>query len=99
MTDYGKPTNRWLARRWPEIRAKGMSRFIMVRGVGIWGGLMFALSFAMVWIRFGPQHPRFWLLLAVAAGLCLVGGAVWGLLTWTINERIFRNINEHRNSA
>ena len=99
MIDYGSRTERWIGRRWPTIRAKGMAHFVLVRGLLLWGGLMFALSVAMTWVKFGPQHPRFGLLLGVAAGLCLVGGLLWGLLTWTINERIFRNINPHRNSA
>ncbi len=99
MIDYGKPTNSWIARRWPAIRARGMAHFVLVRGLAFWGGLMFALSIAMIWVKFGPQHPRFGLLLGVAAGLCTVGGLVWGVLTWAINERIFRNLNPHRNPA
>ncbi|MEO5963406.1 MAG: hypothetical protein ABIO75_05400 [Thermomonas sp.] len=99
MIDYGKPTISRIAKRWPAIRAKGMARFVLVRGLLVWGGLMFVLSVAMTWVRFGPQHPRFGLLLGVAAGLCAVGGLVWGLLTWTISERIFRNINPNRDSA
>ena len=99
MIDYGKPTNNWLARRWPAIRAKGMAHFVLVRGLLLWGGLMFAASVAMTWLKFGPQHPRFGLMVGVAAGLCTVGGLLWGVLTWTINERIFRNINPQRNSA
>lgn len=98
MTGYGKPTNSWLAKGWPAIRAKGMAHFVLVRGLLLWGGLMFALSIAMTWIRFGPQHPSFGLLLVVAAGLSAVGGLSWGLLTWLINERIFRNLNPASNS-
>ncbi|MEO6154939.1 MAG: hypothetical protein ABIP16_04340 [Thermomonas sp.] len=97
MTDYGSRTERWTAKRWPAIRARGMARFVLVRGLLRWGGLMFALSIAMTWVRFGPSHPRFGLLLVVAAGLSAVGGLVWGLLTWTINERIFRNLNPATN--
>ncbi len=76
-----------------------MAHFVLVRGLLFWGGLMFAFSVAMTWVKFGPQHPRFNLLLGVSAGLCAVGGLAWGLLTWTVNERIFRNLNLHRNPA
>lgn len=99
MTGNGKPNPSWIARRWPAIRAKGMAHFVLVRGLLLWGGLMFVASVAMTWVKFGPQNPRFGLMLGVSAGLCIVGGLIWGLLTWTINERIFRNINPHRDSA
>jgi hypothetical protein len=99
VIDYGRATNGWIARRWPAIRAKGMAHFVLVRGLLFWGGLMFALSVVMTWLKFGPQHPRFALLLAVAAALCGVGGLAWGVLTWAINERIFRNLDSDRRSA
>ncbi len=96
MIDYGKPTSTWIERRWPAIRAKGMAHFILVRGLLFWGGVLFALSVIMVWVKFGPQHPRFVLLLCVAALICSVGGLVWGGLTWAINERLFRNRDSNR---
>ncbi len=99
MIDYGKPTTRWLGNRWPAIRAKGMAHFVLMRGLLFWGGLMFAFSFALTWAKFGPEHPRFGLLLGVSAGLSAVGGLAWGVLTWTINERIFRNLEQDRHSA
>jgi len=98
MIDYGSRTERWIATRWPAIRAKGMAHFVLVRGLLVWGGAMFALSVVMTWVKFGPQHPRFILLLCVAALLCSVGALVWGGLTWTINERIFRNLDSNRRS-
>ena len=99
MTEYGSRAERWTATRWPALRAKGMAHFVLMRGLLFWGGLMFAFSIALVWAKFGPQHPRFGLLLGVAAGLCAVGGLAWGALTWNINERIFRNLNQDRHSA
>jgi len=39
------------------------------------------------------------LMVGVAAGVCAVGGLVWGVLTWTINERIFRTLDPNRRSA
>ena len=99
MTGYGDHTNAWLGGRWPAIRARGMRHFVLMRGVVFWGGLMFAFMLATTWFKFGPQHPHFTVMVFVAAGLCAVGGLAWGLLTWTINERIFRTLDSHRRSA
>lgn len=90
MTDYGSPAERWVATRWPAIRARGMWRFLLVKGVALWGGLMFAFMVVMMLVRFGAGHPRFPLLIGVALPLCAVGGLAWGVLTWIFNERIFR---------
>ncbi|MDQ3038552.1 MAG: hypothetical protein M3Q51_04190 [Pseudomonadota bacterium] len=98
MNGHGTPSKSGLAKRWPATRAKGMAHFVLVRGMLLWGGLMFALSIVMTLVRFGPQHPRVGLLLGVAAGLSAIGGLSWGLLTWIINERIFRDLNPPPNS-
>ena len=90
MTDYGSRAERWVATRWPAIRARGMWRFILVRGVAFWGGLMFLGILAMTGLRLGFDHPRYPLLAAIALPLCAIGGIAWGLLTWYFNERIFR---------
>lgn len=89
MTGYGSRAERWVAERWPAIRARGMWRFVLVRGMAIWGGAMFGFLAAMMAIRFGVDHPRFPLLMAVALPLCALGGLCWALLTWFFNERIF----------
>ncbi len=99
MTDYGKATNAWVRGKWPAIRARGMRHFVLVRGLAVWGGLIFGLMLVTTWVKFGPQHPRFVLMVGVAAGLSAVGGVVWGVLTWTINERIFRTLDANRRSA
>lgn len=96
MTDYGSRAERWVATRWPAIRARGMWHFVLLKGVAFWGGLMFAFMVAMMLHRFGAAHPRFPLLLAVALPLCAIGGLVWGLLTWYFNERVLRALNSAR---
>jgi len=92
MTDDGSSTTNRIARRWPAVRAKGMAHFVLMRGLLMWGGLMFVFFTAMTWVKFGPQHPRFVLLLVVSAGLCAIGGLLWGVLTWAISERIYRSL-------
>ncbi len=92
MTDYGSSKINRLAKNWPAVRAKGMTHFMLTRGLLMWGGLMFVFFTVVIWVKFGPQHPQFVLLLGVAAGLCAVGGLFWGVLTWTISERIYRSL-------
>ncbi len=96
MTDYGSRAERWVAQKWPAIRARGMWRFVLLKGVAFWGGLMFAFLATMMLVQFGAAHPRFPLLLAVALPLCAIGGLCWGLLTWYFNERIYRALQTSR---
>ena len=90
MIDSGSRVERWVATRWPAIRARGLWHFVLLRGVLFWGGLMFFAMLVMLAVKFGIGHPRFPLLVGVDAGLCLIGGLVWGLTTWFLNERLYR---------
>ncbi len=90
MSTHGARAERWNAARWPAIRARGMWRFVLVRGVFAWGGLMLAFMAVAMSIQLGIDHPRLPLVLAIAVPLCAVGGACWALLTWYFNERIHR---------
>ncbi|MES2859448.1 MAG: hypothetical protein V4704_09755 [Pseudomonadota bacterium] len=99
MTDHGNHANAWLGGKWPGIRARGMRHFVLMRGLVFWGGLMCAFMLATTWFKFGPQHPHFMAMVLVAASLCAVGGLAWGLLTWTINERIYHTLDNKRRSA
>ena len=60
------------------------------------GGLMLAFMAIAMTVQLGPSHPRLPLVLAVAVPLCAIGGLVWGLLTWTFNERIFHALQQHK---
>ena len=44
MTDYGPRAERWVAEKWPAIRAGGLWRFVLLKGVAFWGGLMEGLG-------------------------------------------------------
>ena len=96
MTDYGSRAKRWVAANWPAIHARGMWRFVLLKGVAFWGGLMFAFMTLVMTVQLGIAHPRLPLVIAVAAPLCAMGGLVWGLLTWIFNERIFRALQQQR---
>ena len=96
MTKYGSRAERWVATKWPAIRARGMWNFVLAKGVGFWGGLMFVFMAVVMTVQLGYQHPRLPLVLSVALPLCAIGGLAWGLLTWYFNERIFRALNSAR---
>ena len=96
MTDYGSRAKRWVSANWPAIHARGMWRFVLLKGVAFWGGLMFLAMLVMTGLRLGFDHPRYPLLAAIALVLCAMGGLVWGLLTWYFNERIFRALQQQR---
>jgi len=96
IQDPGPRTSAWLMRRWPAIRARGAARFILLRGLLFWGGCMFVAMSAFSAVKLGLHHPRLSAMIAIAALLCAVGGLVWGALTWTVNERLFRTLDKKR---
>ena len=96
MTRYGSRAERWVAANWPAIHAGGMWRFVLLKGVAFWGGLMFAFMAVLMTLQLGIGHPRLPLVLAVAVPLCTIGGLCWGLLTWIFNERIFRALQRQK---
>ena len=88
----GQRTERWIRERWPAIRARGFARFVLVRGLLTYGGIMAVLVGVMVTLTLGTSHPRLPLLLGIAIPLCAIGGLIWGALTWWVNERLFRSL-------
>ena len=70
---------------WEKARAVGMTRFVLLRGVLSYGLTMFIVMTFIV--HRGDLSARF---IAISAGLWLVGGAVFGALTWFLMERIYR---------
>ncbi len=72
-------------RHWEKARAGGMMRFVLLRGVLSYGLTMFIVMTFIV--HRDDLSARF---IAISAGLWLVGGAVFGLLTWFLMERIYR---------
>lgn len=96
MTQYGSRAERWVAEKWPAIRAGGMWRFVLAKGVAFWGGLMLAFMAVAMTVQLGVDHPRLPLVLAVAVPLCAIGGLCWGLLTWIFNERIHHALQRQK---
>ena len=75
-------------RNWAKSRAHGMTHFVLFRGVLSYGLTMFLLMTFIV--HRGDLSPRF---IAVSALLWLLGGAVFGALTWFFMEWIYRKLS------
>jgi len=92
VSGYGHRAETWTTRRWPAIRAKGRTHFILVRGVLAWGGMMFIAGLVAVWLMHAPSTRALSGYVAIAALLCVLGGLLWGAVTWHLNEKIFRSL-------
>lgn len=88
---------------WEKIRAQGLARFILWYGVGISGGGLFLLIGSVIllqWIKnflidgTATMPSLIYLLLQTAflATLTLLGGLVNSLVTWLMEETIYRRI-------
>jgi hypothetical protein len=85
-------TEQRIRERWPAIRARGFARFVLVRGLLAYGGIMAMVVAVMVTLTLGTEHPRLPMLLGLAIPLCAIGGMLWGAVTWWVNERLFRSL-------
>jgi hypothetical protein len=85
---------------WERIRRKGLAKFIAWYGVVISGGLLF-LVFGLVtffiWLRqtsggLITSMSLIFLLgqLIIVLLVCLLGGIINSLLTWVVEERLYR---------
>jgi len=89
---------------WEKIRRKGLGKFIGGYGVVITGGLLF-LVFGLVtfflWLRqasgaaFTSTNLVFLFgQLIFVALVCLVAGIINSLITWVVEERLYRKYKE-----
>jgi len=85
---------------WERIRQKGLGRFILLYGLLISGGglfLIFGLIFLLSWLRKAVGSPITSVTIIFVAGqlfftalVCLAGGVVNSLLTWVVEERLYK---------
>jgi hypothetical protein len=85
---------------WEKIRQKGLRRFIGWYGVVITGGLLFLVFGLLTFYGYlrqvwGTQiTSASWIFLAgqliFVAVVCLVGGIINSLITWVVEERLYR---------
>ena len=89
---------------WEKVHQKGLGKFIRWYGLGLSAGLLF-LVFGLVtfyiWLRqiSGIQITSTSLIfllgqLIVVALVCLVGGIINSLITWVVEERLYRKYKE-----
>ncbi|GAB3095625.1 hypothetical protein [Lysobacter terrae] len=97
MNNVHPRTTQWILERWPAIRARGLVRFLLVRGVLTWGGIVAIAMAALVTFKLGIDHPRLPLLLAIDALLSGISGAAWAAWTWWASERIYLSLTSDRN--
>jgi sensor histidine kinase YesM len=85
---------------WEKIHQKGLRKFISWYGVIISSGLLFlvfGLITFLIWLRqtSGIQITSMSLIfllgqLIIVALMCLVGGIINSLITWVVEDRLYR---------
>jgi hypothetical protein len=86
ISDLSRQADEELLQRWTATRARGRIRYILLRGVLQWGGLM-ALGMSIGWWLAWGWRPRLLLLIAFLLVCFTVGGYVVGSCFWKQNER------------
>jgi hypothetical protein len=79
---------------WEKIRQKGLRRFMLWYGLAF-SGIMFLVMGAVTlfsWLQSPASFASLLFQLVVVASVCLLGGIITSLLTWWMEERIYRKI-------
>lgn len=84
---WSERMHRW----WEHLRRRGVTHFVIVRGLLAWAGSMFAFFTLSPLLFYFPSNVTFTSALLLKIGvICIVGGLAWGLLTWYVNEFLYR---------
>lgn len=84
---------------WERIRQKGLWHFIGWYGMLAFGGAMFSLTGLVTffaWFRTSGGLANLLFQLGFAASACLLGGLITSLVTWWMEESIYRKIMRSR---
>jgi hypothetical protein len=89
---------------WEKIRQRGLGKFILWYGLLITGGLLFlvfGLATFFLWLRQAWGTPvtsssLYFLVgqLVFVALVCLLGGMINSLVTWAVENRLYRKYKE-----
>ena len=85
---------------WEKLRARGQVRFVLWYGVQLFGGLLFLFlggAVIILWLKDFLEHQAgsfrgLVLELLFVAAACLLGGLITALVTWAVEEGIYRKI-------
>jgi hypothetical protein len=85
---------------WEKIQHKGLGNFIIIYGVVLTGGglfIIFGLATVVSWLWKTPGVPLTHTRLIFMAGqllfiglVCLVCGVINSLITWAVEQRLYR---------
>tara|TARA_B100000780_G_scaffold249874_1_gene195792 strand:- start:992 stop:1327 length:336 start_codon:yes stop_codon:yes gene_type:complete len=76
--------------RWSKVTCRGMKSYILINGIALWGSIVFlgitggSLFLKEKNISGKPTAPDLDIIL-VNLTLCVLGGFLYGYLTWTLN--------------
>lgn len=83
---------------WEKIREKGFSRFILRYGMMLSGAILIIIVGGMVMLlAWNKSHTSLTPELSVMGmigAICLIGGLVNGLITWTVEEKMYRKFKK-----
>jgi hypothetical protein len=89
---------------WEKIRQRGLGKFILWYGLLISGGLLFlvfGLATFFLWLKLAWGTPVtsssvYFLVgqLVFVALVCLLGGMINSLVTWVVENRLYRKYKE-----
>src|SRR5690348_16320745 len=82
--------------RWERTRKRGRLRFVLIWGVGVYGGLMAIFLSAMI---LTSNTPNAVFLVIGLVPIYLLGGAGFGTAIWTISERNYLAAGEQMQTA
>jgi ribose/xylose/arabinose/galactoside ABC-type transport system permease subunit len=83
-------------RSWIETRQIGKTRFILTRGVLLFGGFMFLANTVCGYFLQGIRHPFSPTKMLIAAIVYPLVGLLSGTITWSQNERLLATQQEDR---
>lgn len=82
---------------WGKTREMGRTKYILFHGVLFWGVPMFAIM--TFFINNRPDRPLTQGMILVSALVWALGGALFGVTTWYINERRYHKYAEQSSEA
>jgi hypothetical protein len=77
------------AKRWAAIRSAGKTRWILIRGIFYFGGLLFVFGITFHALRHGSDS--LWDIGDFVGRLigAIIGGLLYGFMTWNSSEKAY----------